>query len=78
MGKPSKKPLVIQDKAVALREEFGLVEQREFYAFLGITFESGVNNRFAGKYPPVVKIGHAIFFRKADITKWLARHQVAA
>ena len=62
--------------ATALRHSFGYIDQTEFYVMLGIGFDTGVNRRLRGDFPPTHKVGQRHFFKRADIEQWLARRRV--
>lgn len=55
-----------------LDEQFGLIDEVDYAAFLKKTLPSLRNDRSAGKGPPYVKIGNKVWYRRADVLAFVS------
>lgn len=58
-------------RGLLLRDQLGLVTERELAAAIGVRPYTLQSYRLAGKAPDHVELGRAIFYRVADVEDWV-------
>lgn len=56
----------------------GRLDAQSAASYLGLSYKTLACRRSAGKGPPFIKLGKAIFYQKDDLDSWLASCRVGS